>query len=501
MRRSLCVTLLAAGLLACNGDLPRNSFEPAPCATDAQSDTVFDVWPRSLQLPMGAADDVYVEWWLYTCTDAVGLPASSVSREVGDTTVIVAGTAGFSEAPSFSLVPRRPGETQVSVTAGARSVVISVSVPDTTVMGASSWIAARAETSCSVASGRIFCWGGGGGSELLGGWDDPLIGTCWGSSCSPMPVPLSEGAASVYLGTGHACALDPSGVARCWGDNGALQLGQSTAIYPVVDPVEAAGGQSFSTLSLGDQHTCGLTSSGDAYCWGEHGGGRLGGNQRTGPVADPVQVSTTLRFTSIDARGEATCGSGDEGGLYCWGLFNSSTPPPPGTESCQYGGGKDGPSYVPCSFVPLLIPLDAPNGTDPVFTQLRGDCALTDDGSVFCLDRATGVFRHREGFGPYVTLTSGLSHTCALTSAGRAECWGAGSSGALGDGSRQDRERPVSVAGGHVFTAIAAGSEHTCGRTADDDVWCWGGNYVGQLGVSIVDWPFAAEPVRVRAQG
>ena len=373
MRRPLCITLLAAGLVACNGDHPGNTFQPTPCSTEAASDTVFEVWPRSLRLPLGAADEVIVDWGRYGCAGAVQLPASSVSRTVDDTSVVIAEPGAFSDAPSFALVPRRPGETHVSVTAGSRSVTVSVTVPDTTLMGPSSWIAAGSETSCSVvASDQIFCWGGSGW-DLLGAWDDPAVGTCWGASCSPMPVPLSNGAEAVYVGSGHACALDPSGIARCWGDNSSLQLGQRTPTNPAVEPVEAAGGESFSTLSLGRQHTCGLTPAGAAYCWGQHQGGRLGGDQKNDPLGDPVLVSATLGFTSIDARDEATCGSGDDGGLYCWGLFRTEAAPP-GAETCEFGGTKDGPSYVPCSFVPLRMPVDVAEGTEePVFTELRRD--------------------------------------------------------------------------------------------------------------------------------
>jgi len=41
-------------------------------------------------------------------------------------------------------------------------------------------------------------------------------------------------------------------------------------------PVAVSGGLSFTGLTAGDAHTCGLTISGTAYCWGSNGSGQLG---------------------------------------------------------------------------------------------------------------------------------------------------------------------------------------------------------------------------------
>ena len=79
-------------------------------------------------------------------------------------------------------------------------------------------------------------------------------------------------------------------------------------------------------------------------------------------------------------------------------------------------------------------------------------------------------------------LAAGDLHSCAIDAAGTAWCWGANSSGQIGDGTTSQRTAAVSVAGGHTFTAVAAGSNHTCALDADDAAWCWGSNAGGQLG-------------------
>ncbi len=82
-------------------------------------------------------------------------------------------------------------------------------------------------------------------------------------------------------------------------------------------------------------------------------------------------------------------------------------------------------------------------------------------------------------------LSAGQWHSCAVTAAGSAYCWGANSEGQLGDGSTTARNTPAPVFGlpaGTVVTAMAAGNGHTCALSSTGDVYCWGYNSAGQLG-------------------
>jgi len=82
----------------------------------------------------------------------------------------------------------------------------------------------------------------------------------------------------------------------------------------------------------------------------------------------------------------------------------------------------------------------------------------------------------------FASLMAGSSHTCGLTPAGAAYCWGDGGDGQLGDGTRTDRLTPTAVTGGLTFASLRAGAMHTCGLTTAGEGYCWGSNYNGQLG-------------------
>ncbi len=64
------------------------------------------------------------------------------------------------------------------------------------------------------------------------------------------------------------CGLTASGEAYCWGFNRWGQLGDGTTTDKST-PVAVAGGLQFASLWAGGRRTCGVTTSGTAYCWGE----------------------------------------------------------------------------------------------------------------------------------------------------------------------------------------------------------------------------------------
>lgn len=291
----------------------------------------------------------------------------------------------------------------------------------------------------------------------------------------------------VSAGQDHTCGLTTQGQVYCWGANSDGQLGLAVADkLPHPQPSPVAGKVKYKFVSAGYRHTCGLTAHGIAYCWGANDSGQLGNGSRTAS-ATPVRISGKLIFSSLSAGATHTCGITTSGDAYCWG----------GNWHGQLGNGSLGgeKGNACCHTEPTRV------GGAISFSQATAGgihtCALTKDGQAYCW----GIANYgRLGLGhtnvinlPTPTIVSGslefLSidpggfYTCGLTKTRVAYCWGAGADGELGNGSATaERNVPVAVSGGLRFMVIAARNTHTCGITTDGSVYCWGANRFGQIG-------------------
>jgi len=62
-------------------------------------------------------------------------------------------------------------------------------------------------------------------------------------------------------------------------------------------------------------------------------------------------------------------------------------------------------------------------------------------------------------------------------------CWGANSSGQLGNGTRMNSNVPVAVSlPGFSAASVGVGFSHACALDASGAMFCWGDDSAGQLG-------------------
>ncbi len=285
----------------------------------------------------------------------------------------------------------------------------------------------------------------------------------------------------IGLGFNHSCMITASGSAYCWGSNQDGQLGTTAptrlcsggtvACSPT--PLPVAGNLNLTSIDGSVGHTCGLAMDGAAWCWGFGLGGQLGDGLRANSL-QPVAVATGLKFVTLDVGigGLVTCGIATDGLTYCWG---------PGDQGGLGNGTVDGADH------PL------PVATSLRFTAIavgqNHACALVARGDAYCWGRnafgklGTGTSGAElvpalvVGGLAFCAITAGGDHTCALTDSDIAYCWGFGM--ALGTGRTVESNVPVAVSGDHRFAIIDAGYQHTCALTSLGEAYCWG---VGPIG-------------------
>lgn len=120
------------------------------------------------------------------------------------------------------------------------------------------------------AAGDIYCWGSNQNGQLGFG------SCCWSPSSPVMVTGLTSPVAIVSCGFYFACALLTTGSVVCWGRNDVGQLGDGTW-NDQSSPVQVRGLSSgVASISCGPFHTCVVTTTGAALCWGSNSEGQLG---------------------------------------------------------------------------------------------------------------------------------------------------------------------------------------------------------------------------------
>ena len=129
----------------------------------------------------------------------------------------------------------------------------------------------------------------------------------WGDGTNISAAPRLSRSTMISAGNDHTCAIQTSGLLKCWGANTTGQLGLgNTDTYgdstdelgtglPTVDV-----GQTVKYISGGREHTCAIRADDSTVCWegyvereglgrgGERGGQRLPSEQRTTPRSEEL---------------------------------------------------------------------------------------------------------------------------------------------------------------------------------------------------------------------
>ena len=236
----------------------------------------------------------------------------------------------------------------------------------------------------SYPDNRVYCWG----SNALGD------GT-GGQSLTPVAVAGNHVFRDVSAGLFHTCGVTTANKAYCWGSGFYGQLGDSvdpSGFEAAASPVLVAGGHVFRQVDAGGYHTCGLTPTNQAFCWGNGRDGQLG-NGKAYLSFWPRAVAGGLSFSRVTAGLRHSCGETTENRVYCWGN-------------------------------------NFPNGE-------------IGDGTIIDRLRPVAV----AGGHLFLQVSAGHEYTCGKKASGVVYCWGWNEYGQFGDGTTITRLKPAPAGG------------------------------------------------------
>ena len=144
---------------------------------------------------------------------------------------------------------------------------------------------------------------------------------CWRRGGVVTAVPGLSGVVEITARNHHACALQADGAVRCWGRNQNGQLGDGTVAADSAEqaPTAVKFLSGAVDLSAGWDYTCALLTDRSARCWGWNGAGQLGdGTTSKRLVPTPVQGLSAV--AAIATGGAHTCARLTDGSLRCWGV-------------------------------------------------------------------------------------------------------------------------------------------------------------------------------------
>jgi alpha-tubulin suppressor-like RCC1 family protein len=288
-------------------------------------------------------------------------------------------------------------------------------------------ISAANEHTCAISQGVGYCWGKGADGRLGRGNNS--------DSSSPVAVSGTQVFTQISATFNHTCAVSNLGEIYCWGQGGDGRLANngtgSESVPTKIENPQGVATIAWAMVAAGEMHSCGLTTTNEAYCWGANGSGQIGDGTTDGrliPVLVDVSGLNGATFEWIGAGRNYSCGRTAAGALYCWG-------------SNEFGK--------------LGINSDDASRSTP--TLVVGDHIFT-------------------------TTSIGRDHVCGATLVD-VYCWGLSDNGRLG-GTDMDQKQPFMLPNAPAYMGVAAGGAHSCGIAPDSFLECFGMNNEGQVGIN-----------------
>jgi alpha-tubulin suppressor-like RCC1 family protein len=208
-------------------------------------------------------------------------------------------------------------------------------------------------------------------------------------------VNLGTGRTATAITTGYgyySCALLDNASVKCWGLNGAgqlgidtsTQMGASTGSMAQLTGINLGTGRTATAISAGESHTCALLDNASVKCWGKNNSGHLGIDNITQMGDDAgemallpvVNLGTGRTATAISAGYDHTCALLDNASVKCWGLNTNGQL---GIDNATQMGASTGSMAV----LPV-VNLGTGRTATAISAGIFHSCAQLDNASVKC---------------------------------------------------------------------------------------------------------------------
>jgi hypothetical protein len=186
-------------------------------------------------------------------------------------------------------------------------------------------VAAGEAHSCArLSDGSVWCWGKNDVGQLADNTNTMRLTAVQalrpkgGSGSQPV-----SSASTLVAGKNHTCAMLSGGTVQCWGEGSNGQIGNAASNDTKL-ALNVSGLSDANDLVAGHNHTCARRSGGTQVCWGMNTSGQLGDNSNTDrntPVT--VQLATNnaamAGVSAIGAGGAHSCALTSTVTAECWG--------------------------------------------------------------------------------------------------------------------------------------------------------------------------------------
>jgi alpha-tubulin suppressor-like RCC1 family protein len=303
------------------------------------------------------------------------------------------------------------------------------------VPGLSKVTAVDASNSSSYAlrsDGTVWAWGNNEKGQLGNG-------TLTSSLTTPVQVSIPATIVSIGEAKNEGMAIDSTGHAWVWGENGSGSLCVPGRNFKITEPMQVPGIANVVAVQGGEEHTLWLTAAGTVLACGRNTYGELGLGEGVGFTRTATVVPGVSSIVQISAGSRTSAALDGKGQVFMWG----------NNAHGAIGIGSTEPIIWTATHVVLPGPASA--------ISTGGD--LGSNGS-----------------------------SLAILPGGALYGWGYDNAGQVGDGVQVDKLSPVST--GLHFVSAVTGGVFSLGLDTEGNVWGWGSSVNGDLGVGSASGTF-----------